>query len=266
MARQFRRLAYWIGLTLIAAFLLFPLLAIIPMSFTSGRYLEFPPAGFSFRWYENFFASQAWRTSLRVSIEVGILTTVMSLAIGVPAAFSFVRMTARFARTLAGSLYALPVIFPVIVSAVALYHVFAPLQLVGTRIGLAVSHTILALPVVIFPVAATLSKIDRQLEWQALSLGASKFHVLRTVLLPILRPTLLSVGTFSFITSFDELVFALFLSDGRTMTVPKRIWEGIRFEIEPTTAVIASLGLALSTCVVITSIIRHVGVADHLGK
>lgn len=218
------------------------------MSFSSGRYLEFPPPGFSLRWYDAFFNSPEWRESLAVSFQVAIMATIMSMVLGLPAAFALVRSSVPF-KSLIMAFFVLPIVFPVIVSAVAVYYVYAPLHLVGTRLGLAFAHTILALPVVILPTMAAIRRFDKHLEWQALSLGASRPTVFRTVTLPILLPTFLTVSLFAFITSFDEVIFAIFLSSGDVVTLPKRIWEGLRFEIQPTVAVVSTILLVLSISV-----------------
>jgi ABC-type spermidine/putrescine transport system permease subunit II len=233
-------------IALIALFLLAPVLLIIPMSFSSGRYLEYPPPGWSLRWYRVFWDSTSWQTSFRISFEVAIMTTVFALLLGLPAAFAIARRSVPFKRALM-SVYALPILSPLIVSAVSLYYLFTPFHLTGTRLGLAMAHTLLALPVVIFPTVASLKRFDQQLEWQALNLGASQARTLWTITAPLMMPTILTVSLFSFITSFDEVVFALFLTSGDTVTLPKKIWEGLRFDLEPTVAVVATILLLISS-------------------
>jgi putative spermidine/putrescine transport system permease protein len=245
---------FWIPVGATMLFLILPVATIIPMSFSTGRYLEFPPSGFSFQWYRAFFASQDWMASLGVSFQVAILTTLLSISLGVPAAFAIVRGSLPFKRFLL-AFFSLPIVFPIIVSAVGLYYVFAPLHLVGTKLGLALAHTILALPVVILPTVATLKRFDERIEWQALNLGATRLQVFRTVTLPLLRPCLITVMLFSFITSFDEVIFAIFLSGGSTITLPKKIWEGLRFEIQPTVTVVATFLLIVSIAIMLSALV-----------
>lgn len=253
----------WTGLSvrlvvaLTALFLIAPILMIVPMSLGSGPYLEFPPSGWSLRWYRAFLAGSEWKSSFWISVQVGVLATLFSMALGVPAAFALARGNLRF-KNLLLAFCSLPLVFPIVVSAVALYYVFTTLHLVGTRVGLALAHTILALPVVILPMTAVLQRFDRRLEWQALNLGASQFQTIVTVTLPLLRPALLTVMLFAFVTSFDEVIFALFLSSGATVTLPKRIWEGLRFEIQPTVAVVATFLLVISSVVIaLISVLQH---------
>lgn len=235
-----------------AVFLISPVLIIIPVSFSSGRYIEFPPPGWSVRWFDAVFTNPDWGAALLVSVEVASLTTIFSMLLGVPAAFALARAGLRY-RSIFLTAFSLPLVFPVIASAVALYFVFTQLDLVGSRLGLAIGHTTLALPVVVLPIFAVLQRFDARLEWQAMNLGASQWRSLTTVTFPLLRPALYTVMIFAFITSFDEIIFAIFLSSGEATTLPKKIWVGLRFELEPTVAAVAAL-LLLISCVVVSLI------------
>jgi putative spermidine/putrescine transport system permease protein len=258
-------IGFWTIVVLTAFFLVSPILMVVPMSFSSGRYLEFPPPGWSLQWYRAFFASTDWMSSFYVSFQVALMATVVSLVLGVPAAFALARSNLPF-KPFIFAFFSLPLVFPVVASAVALYYVFTIFHLVGTSLGLALAHSILALPVVILPTAVALQRFDHRLEWQALNLGASEWQTLRTVTLPLLRPILLTVTLFAFVTSFDEVIFAIFLSSGPTITLPKRIWEGLRFEIQPTVAVVATFLLIISSVVILAIAILQRRVQTNIQK
>lgn len=238
------------------AFLLVPVLTIIPMSFSESRYLEFPPTQFSMQWYEEFFTSSAWMESAVVSLQIAVLTSILALLLGVPAAFAIARGKLPF-ETFLLSFFALPIVFPIVVSAVGIYYIFVPLKLTNTPLGLAIAHTMLALPVVIFPTLAALKRFDPLVEWQALNLGASRLQVFFSITLPILRPTFITAILFSFITSFDEIVFAIFIAGGSAVTLPRRIWETLRFEIEPTVTVIATLLIVISIGIMFVTLLTQ---------
>lgn len=240
----------------ILTFLLAPVLAIIPMSFNESRYLEFPPTQFSLKWYEEFFSSRAWIESAISSLQVAVLTTVFALLLGVPAAFGIVRGKLPLEKFFL-SFFALPIIFPMVVSAVGVYYIYVPLKLANTQIGLAIAHTMLALPVVIFPTIAALKRFDPLVEWQALNLGASRLKAFFTITLPMLRPTFITAILFSFITSFDEIVFAIFIAGGSAVTLPRRIWEALRFEIEPTVTVVATILIVISTIIMMVTLLTQ---------
>jgi len=136
---------------------------------------------------------------------------------------------------------------PVIVSAISLYGVYVSLHLTGGFGGILAAHVVLALPLVTIAVVASLRRLDISIERAAASLGAAPARVFVTVVLPNIVPGVVAGAVFAFITSFDELVIAMFVG-GRTMTLPRKIWEDLVVLIEPTQA-------AASVVVVVVSII-----------
>jgi ABC-type spermidine/putrescine transport system permease subunit II len=142
-----------------------------------------------------------------------------------------------------------PLIVPVIVSAVAVYFVLVRMRLVGNFWAFVIAHVILAIPVVLLVVSAALRRVDESLERAATILGATPFRAFLEVTLPVLRPALISALLFAFITSFDEIVMALFLAGTTSATLPKRMWESLRFQIDPTIAAISTLLIVLSLLV-----------------
>jgi putative spermidine/putrescine transport system permease protein len=139
-----------------------------------------------------------------------------------------------------------PMIIPVIIVAISVYLFFSRLRLIGTEWGLVLAHTILALPFVVVNVSASLKGFDETLERAAISLGASRFQALRKVTFPLIRPGIISGALFAFITSFDEVVVAIFISGSRAVTLPKQMWDGIRIAINPTISAVASLFIVFS--------------------
>jgi putative spermidine/putrescine transport system permease protein len=222
-----------------------PLVVIFPLSLSNETYLHFPPNELSLRWFENYFSRDDWLTPTITSIEVGLLTTVGATLIGVPAAYAVVR--GRFpGKGIVTAILLSPMIVPVMILAIALYAIYAKHHLIGTVLGLVLAHMILALPYVVLIVSAGLRSTDESLELVALTLGAGRLRAFLKVTLPLLRPAVLSGAFFAFLASFDDLVMALFLSGTRAKTLPLRMWEGIRFEIDPTTAAVSVLLIILS--------------------
>ena len=135
---------------------------------------------------------------------------------------------------------------PVVIVAVAIFYYFASLALVGTYIGLIMAHTVLALPFVVITVSATLQGFDPNLMRAAASLGATPAHAFRTVTLPIIAPGVVSGALFAFVTSFDEIVVALFLASPQQRTLPRQIFSGVSENISPTITVAAVVLLVVS--------------------
>jgi len=230
-------------------FLMLPLLVVFPISLSSAPYMQFPPPGLSWQWYERFLDDPQWIDATWRSLYIGAATAVLALALGVPLAFSLVRGTFR-GRALLDRLALAPIIVPTIILSVAVYGLFAKLKLIGAWYGLVVAHTVLALPFVVLVMVAGLRDFDRTLEQAAEGLGASRWRTLARITLPLLRPSLVSAALLAFITSFDEVVVALFLA-GANMTLPKKMFDNILMEIDPTIAAVSVMQIILVTVVLI---------------
>lgn len=221
-------------------FLVAPLFAIAVISFSASRYLEFPPEHFSLRWYETAFHDSSWLSALATSIAVAVPAAIIATALGTLAAFGFVR--SQFlgkSALLAVSLS--PMVTPGIVFAVGSYFLFARLGLLETRTALVLAHAALALPVTLISVAAALGAVDPRLEQSARTLGARPADAAWRVTMPIIRPAVFSGAVLAFVTSFDEPVVSLFVAGTRTVTLPKRMWDGIQYEIDPTAAAVSTM-------------------------
>jgi ABC-type spermidine/putrescine transport system permease subunit II len=249
---------------LVCLFLVVPVFIVVAMSFSNTSYLVFPPHGFSLRWYGSFFGSEQWMDAGWVSLRAAFLTAVLSLILGTGGAFAFVR--GRFVGRSAAYVAALlPMIVPVIVTAVAIYSLFSRLHLVGTWWGFAVADTVIAVPIVVLIVSAALEGVNVSLERAAMILGASPLRALWEVTLPILAPALAAGALFAFITSFDESVISLFLSTTLTATLPKVMWDNLRFEISPTISAIAALLVGLSALTLVVGGILIGRRAERMG-
>ena len=234
---------------LIYFFLMLPLLVVFPISLSSAPYLQFPPPGLSWQWYERYLDDPQWIDATWRSLYIGGATAVLALLLGVPLAFSLVRGR-FFGRVLVDRLALAPIIVPTIILSVAVYGLFARLKLIGEWYGLVLAHTVLALPFVVLVMSAGLRDFDRALEQAAEGLGASRWQTLRRITLPILRPSLVSAGLLAFISSFDELVVALFLA-GPNMTLPKKMFDNILMEIDPTIAAVSVMQIVLVSIVLV---------------
>jgi putative spermidine/putrescine transport system permease protein len=235
--------------TLIYVFLMLPLVVVFPISLSSAPYMQFPPPGLSLQWYERYLDDPQWIDATWRSLYVGGATAVLALLLGVPLAFSLAR--GRYVGRVAVDRLALaPLIVPVIILSVGLYGLFAKLKLIGEWYGLVLAHTVLALPFVVLVMVAGLRDFDRALEQAAEGLGASRRQTLFRVTLPLLRPSLVSAGLLAFISSFDELVVALFLA-GPNMTLPKKMFDNILMEIDPTIAAVSVMQIVLVSIVLV---------------
>jgi len=230
---------------LVLLYLVFPILVVIPLSFSAGTYLSFPPPGFSLRWYANFFGRMDWLDAASLSLWVGAAVMLLATALGAPAALALVRSDFRGKNFLTGFIIS-PLIAPVIIVAIGIYFFYARLGMVGNPVALVIAHTALAVPFVVINVSATLQGFDERLEQAAMNLGATPWRTFWQVTFPIIRPGVLAGALFAFISSFDELVVALFVSGTSAVTLPRKMWESIRFEIDPTIAAVSTMLIVLT--------------------
>jgi len=236
---------------LILTYLILPIFIVVPISFSSSSYLKFPPDGFSLRWYSNYMNSRLWVSSTILSLKVAFLTTLFSTLIGVPASIALVRHRFK-GRTVLFGLIMSPLVVPIIISAIAIYFLFSDLRLIGSVAGLVLGHSLLAFPKVVVVVTATLKGFDVNLEHAAMNLGANPLRTFKEITFPIIRPGVISGALFAFITSFDELIITMFIC-GTSLTLPKRMWDGLRLEIDPTIA-------SVSTILIVISILLLLGI------
>jgi putative spermidine/putrescine transport system permease protein len=227
------------------AYLALPIVVVVMLSFSSATYLRFPPPSLSLRWYEAYLGSREWLEATWLSLSVGAAVVMLSTLLGTAAAIGLARLPPR-GRGPFGALILSPFIVPHIVVAIGLYYAFARYGLVGTPIGLVLAHTCLAVPFVVTSVSASLTVLDPRLEQAALSLGATPWGAFRQVKLPLIGSGILVGALFAFLTSFDELIIALFLSGSGAVTLPRRMWDELRFAIDPTIAAVSTLTIALS--------------------
>jgi ABC-type spermidine/putrescine transport system permease subunit II len=219
--------------------LVIPIVIVVVMSFGASSYMNFPPQGFSTRWYADFFSSPEWMGSLGTSLAIAVLSSLIATTLGFLGAYSLIR--GRYGKKkLIISFCLLPLIVPTIITAVALYFVSAPAGLVGSKVWIAVCHASLAIPVVLLILISALQNIDVSVERAAEGLGASKVYTFTRIVIPLAAPGILSAVFFSFLTSFDELLISLFLSGLDTETLPVRIWNSLVMNMEPVIAAISS--------------------------
>lgn len=240
-------------------FLIAPVVIILIVSFSGADYLSFPPPTVSLRWYERFFGVPGWRRSIVVSVQVASLTMVLATVLGLAAALALVRGRFRW-KAAAYAFLLSPMIVPTIITAIALYFFFVKLRATGSVVAMALGHTVLALPVVVIIIAATLQGFDVRLELAALSLGANRVVALRRVTLPLIAPGVLSAALFAFLTSFDELLIPLFLSGVEVQTLTVRIWNSLLLEVDPTIAAVSSFLIAVTSTVLgASALLRRTG-------
>jgi putative spermidine/putrescine transport system permease protein len=230
---------------LILAYLVLPILVVIPASFSPSQLLEFPPSRISLRWYESYLQSPGWMNSTRASLEAAVLTMVVSTVFGVAGACA-VNMLGRKGSRAAIALVLLPMLVPTILVAIGIFYVYIWLGLVNTMFGIVVAHSLLAVPFVVITVLSGLQSVDPHLEAAARSLGAPRLSAFWRVTLPQIRPSVISGALFAFVISLDEVVIGLFVAGGDNMVLTRRMFVSLRDNLDPTIAALSTLFILAS--------------------
>lgn len=235
---------------LLGMLLLLPVLVVAYLSFSSSPYFVFPVPGYSLRNYHGYFSNALWIRATFASVRVALMTTGMATLLGGMLAFGLSRGNIR-GRGAMVALVLSPIIMPTIVVAVATYFLLVQVGLQGTEFGLALGHTVQAIPFVVVIVVANLRDLNPTYERAARSLGANPMATFRTIVAPLILPALIVAAFFAFLTSFDDVVYVLFLGIGRITTLPMRMWDGINQDINPTIAAVATLQMVFAAIVII---------------
>ena len=252
MGERIRGILLWSVSMAVLAFLVLPLMVIVPISFSSASFLSLPIPGFSLRWYEALLTSPVWGRAFLNSLIVGTIATTIAVLLGTLAAVGLHRNEFRGKALLMGVLIS-PMIVPIVIVALGSYFFYAPLGLASSLLGLGLAHAALGAPFVLVTVSATLTGFDANLARAAASLGASPLTAFRRVTLPVIAPGVISGALFAFVTSFDEVVVALFLTGPLQRTLPRQMFDGIRENISPTILAAATLLIVLAVGLLLTA-------------
>ncbi len=246
------RLWLYVISTIIMILLVTPTLIVIPMSFSDSLYLEFPPEVWSLRWYENYFGSYEWMLATRTSLIAAFLTMLVATPIGVIAAYGLHTSRVPFIR-MAFVTMIMPMMVPVVLVAIGAFYAFVKLKILYTITGLVLAHTIMAVPLVLIVTGAALKSYDMNQENAARSLGAPRWKAFLTITLPQIRFAVVTSALLSFLTSFDEVVIAMFISGGDNPTLTRNMFNALRDQIDPTIAAISTIMIMITTLMVIAA-------------
>jgi putative spermidine/putrescine transport system permease protein len=234
------------------------MLVIVPMAFTNGESLSWPPEGFSVRWFQQIVTEPSWTSGFQNSAMVATLAAILSTVIGTLGALGIVR--GRFpGKSVANALVLSPLIVPVVIIAIGFFTFYARFRLTGSLPGLVLAHTALAVPFVVVNVGTALRTMDRNLELAAANLGANPMRVFWRITFPIILTGVVAGALFAFITSWDEVVVSIFMTSARFKTLPVEMWEQVRQVVDPTVAAVATTLMAVTTVLLLLLLVVRRG-------
>ncbi len=246
------RLWLYIVAAIIMFLLVIPTLIVIPMSFSDSQYLEFPPDVWSMRWYDVYLESSKWMRATVTSLQVGVLTMLVATPMGTMAAYALFVSGHRAARAMFAFLIT-PMIVPVILIAIGTFYAYGRVGLNNTITGLVLAHTVLAAPLVMIVITSALRNYDLNQERVARSLGATRLKAFFVITLPQIKFSVVTASLLSFLTSFDEVIIAIFVSGGSNATLTKHMFAALRDFIDPTIAAISTIMILVSTTLLLAT-------------
>jgi ABC-type spermidine/putrescine transport system permease subunit II len=225
---------------IVAFVLVAPTIIVIATSFTEGSIISFPPRGFSLRWFEEVLTSRQWLGALQNSLITGLIAAVISMLVGISLAMAAARGT-MIPRTGLTTFALMPMLVPLVVIAIGVYLAFVQIGFYGNVVALGVAHSLLGIPFVFINVLAALTNLDPRVEEAARVSGASYPKTLVRVTVPQILPAALVGSLFAFISSWDEVVVAVFLTTPGFKTIPVMIWGQVREGLEPSTSAVSTI-------------------------
>jgi len=233
----------------VVVFLELPVVVIVLSAFSKTAYLTIPPRGLTLEWFEKVLSDPDYLSAIRMSLILACGSTIVSLALGVAAAYALFRKIVPGAEAI-GAFLMSPLILPGVVMGVALLQFYGQTGLRETLFGLVMAHVVITVPYVVRSALASLGGLDMGLEEAARVLGADAFAAFRLVTLPLIAPGLVAGGLFAFVVSLDNVPVTIFLIGPDQTTLPVLIFTSVEMGVDPSVAAVATLlivatGLAL---------------------
>ncbi len=221
-----------------------------PFRFSAAPFASFPPQGFTLDWYKQVLTDPDFLDSASLSIGLALAATVTSVALGVPAAFALARARLPGAGMLQGLLLS-PLIFPVLITGLALLQFFSAANMQQAALNLFFGHTLITLPYVVRTVTASLQLVDRSLEEAARTLGADRWRTFRRATMPQIAPGIAAGALFAFMVSLDNYPISMWLSDARAVPLPMLLFQNMQRVFDPSIAAMASLMILVGAAAVL---------------
>ena len=256
---------------LVAVFLLLPLVAVIPVSFTPTRYLSVPAGEWSLRHYETLVTNPAWAQGTWLSIRIGLLSATVATGLALLFSLGIWMMRPAFAGALMGFVL-LPMVAPPVVSAVTLYFFLISLGQLNTIVaydtwaGVALAHAVMIAPFAVVLITVALAQVDRRIDLAARSMGAGLWTRIVHVILPNIRFGVLTAFFLTFVLSWEEIGVTLFITSVNALTLPRLMWMGLRDNIDPAIAAISVVLIAIVVAVILTKTLVGVVAARRAAR
>lgn len=230
---------------LVVIFLSFPLVILISISFTEVAYLSFPPKGFTFHWYLEFLKDASYIESISTSFILAVSATLIAIAIAIPSSLVFSRYRFKGYNFVAATFLA-PLVLPQVVIGAAMIQYLSLLGLARSFLGLLLAHVVIVVPYVIRTVSASLVGFNRYMEEAAQDLGCNRFQTFFLITLPLIKPGVIAGALFAFVMSWINVEVSMFLTSGRLIPIPIKIFNYVQYSVDPTIAAVSAATVYLA--------------------
>lgn len=251
----------------VALFLLLPLIAVVPVSFTPARFLSMPSGNWSLRHYETLVTDPAWLQATWLSIRIAVLSSLIATSLALAFSLGIWMFRPWFSSLLIGLVLA-PMVAPPVVSAVTLYFFLTGLSKLNTWVGydtplgVALAHAVMIVPFAVVLILVALSQVDRRIDLAARGFGAGVMTRVFRIILPNIRFGVLTAAFLAFVLSWEEIGVTLFITSVNAVTLPRMMWMGLRDNIDPAIAAISVILIVL----VIAAVIAKTVIAGAMGR
>jgi putative spermidine/putrescine transport system permease protein len=245
-----------ITFTLLALILLAPFVVIAGVSVNARKALTFPPEGFNPGWYADLFRESDWFAALTNSVGIAVMAATLSVLIALPLAWFNWRWRLPLGRVVMALGY-MPFLLPPVISAMGYLSFWVMAGTYGDGWTIVVAHAVFLVTLPLVSLTLGFNSIDPALVEAARSMGADDRTVLRTVVLPMVRPYLISGFAFVFVSSLHEYIVAAMTMGAVMETLPMKIFNALRYGYTPVMAAASVLFVAVT--VLILSLVAWFG-------
>ncbi len=218
-------------LSLFFVILYIPVLSVILYSFNQSPSTA-QWTGFTLDWYQQLFRDRVIAESFKISVVVAILTSIVSAILGTATAITTLYVTKRMEKTINGVMV-LPLLVPEVALGVSLLLFFSALNLPFGYLTLVLSHSLFCVPYVYIMVQLRLKEIDVSIIEAAKDLGAAKWQVIKTIILPLVTPSIITASLLALALSLDDVVISTYMSGPISTTLPVHIFSMMRVGVTP---------------------------------
>lgn len=251
------RVVVWTLVGVAVVYILAPLVIVVFNSFNSVAFNQFPPPGFSLKWYANVFRNPTFGPAAALSLIYGVLAALLAVIVGTLGSYALVRGRI-WGKIIVLGLIAASLVVPKMVLGVGLFVFFSEADVYGQSWTVVVAHATIALPFVVAVVSAGLTGLDPMVEEAGLDLGRSSMMVFLKVVIPQVRVPIIIGGIFAFIISFDQLESTIFLTRPGSETLPIAMLDYTIQSPDPTIAALSTLMIGVSVlAVVVVALMMH---------